>query len=368
MKSRVLLTGCCGFIGAWMTQELIRAGYSVRGTSIDPAYAQRLHDEAFASRKATVEERERLEIVRAELLDGGSWRGAADGCDVVVHTACPVNTDSGAGKSSMHDPAVLGTENVVREAARAGSIQKFIHLSSVVTLLDHYRPVKHPERGERLGPGSWNETASSDMDPYAHAKVIAERSARRLVQDLMPGTVFASLLPGPVIGPAVAGERVAASIEKTMAPFLSGQLKAGSVEMWLQMVDVRDVAAACVGLVGASNETVQKLGENSRFIVVSQPVRRIQEIADIIAQDFPEYRSLLPKRSLPLPRWLLVAAMRPAVTREAWLYTRAMLGRPVHYDTSLTEALSGVHWRTSRETLGDTIRWLREKGRYLPNK
>jgi dihydroflavonol-4-reductase len=366
VAERVLVTGCCGYIGAWTTHALLRAGFDVRGTSREPEYARRLHEEVFARNEASDSERERLEIVHAELLEADSWTGLADGCSVVVHIACPVMTDAGAPRHAMFEPAVAGTENVVREAARAGGVRRFVQLSSIVTLLDHHRPASAGVGDERVGPQSWNETANPDRDPYAHAKVIGERRARALVGELLPNADFASVLPGPVIGPPIAGDRVAASIDKTMAPLLGGQLKTGSVDLWLGVVDVRDVAAACAAVVALPAERLVELGARSRFICVAQPVNRLQQLADMIRADFPEYSRILPKSALPLPNWLLLAVMRFMVTPEAYSYTRAMLGRNVAYDTSLSEAVLGMRWHDARQSVFDTVRWLRERGHYPP--
>lgn len=361
MSDHVLLTGCCGYLGAWITLELLRAGFHVRGSSREPGYARELFEEAFEAHGEPAELRSRLEFVPGELLDAASWRGAAEGCATVVHTACPVATDVGVAPGAMFDPAVKGTENVLREAARAG-VRRVVYMSSVTALLDHHLPV--PRRGdvERVGPEHWNETASPDTDPYAHAKVRAERRARVLVAELLPGATFASVLPGPVLGPPVAGRRVAASIDKTLSPLLGGQLRFGSVDMALGLVDVRDVAAAVVALARLPADRLAALGDRSRFVCVARPVPRLQDVADAIRGAFPGYASVLPRRALPVPPWALLAAMRFTVTREAYTYTRAMLGRRVEYDTALTDEVLGVRCRPYDRTVVDTVAWLRERG------
>src|SRR5206468_2433379 len=94
------------------------------------------------------------------------------------------------------------------------------------------------------------------------------------------------------------------------------------------------------------------------FICVGRPVPRMQEIADHIRELFPPYDRLLPRRTMRLPRALLLAAMRVMLDREELSYARAMLGRRLDYDTSLVEQL-GIHFRPLREGLRDTIHWLR---------
>lgn len=355
----MLVTGCCGYLGVWITVALLRAGFAVRGTSREPDQARALHDEALAGDPTL---RARLTVVPGELLDAGSWRGAADGCSAVIHTACPVATEVGTPPAQMHDPALVGTENVMREAARAGTVERVVYLSSVVTLLDHHRPPAAGTGPETVGPADWNDTATPATDPYAHAKVLAERRARALTTELMPRATFASILPGPVLGPPVAGRRIPASVDKTLAPLLTGQLRMGSVDMHLGLVDARDVAAVAVALVRAPDERLRALGDRARFVCAADPAPRIQDVADALAARFPAYAKVLPRRALPAPPWMLLALMRLAVTREAYTYTRAMLGRRVRYDNTLTREVLGVACRPWRDSVVETVAWLDARG------
>ena len=345
--ARILLTGCCGYLGSWIARRLVEDGHQVRGTTQDPDYARTVLGELD------------VEVVRAELLEPESWRGLAEDCEVVVHTACPVVTEVGVPQEAMIDPALVGTETVLREAARAGTVRRVVHLSSIVTLLDHHRPAERGTGAETVGPHDWNETASPETDPYAYAKVRGERLARRLVSEWMPQATFASVLPGPVIGPPLGG-RVAGSIEKTLEPLLSGQLRFGSVELYLGLVDVRDVAAVVARLVMAPAVTLE--GIAGRFICTAQPVTSMQALADALRRGYPDLAPVLPRRTLPLPRGLLLLAMRPRLTPEAASYMRAMLGRRVDYDTSLAEDLLGVRWRPLDVSVCDTVAWLRDRG------
>ena len=128
--AQVLLTGCCGFLGSWIARRLAEDGHQVRGSTQDPAYARSVLGGLD------------VEVVRAELLEPESWRGLAEDCEVVVHTACPVVTEVGVPREAMIDPALVGTETVLREAARAGTVRRVVHLSSIVTLLDHHLPAE----------------------------------------------------------------------------------------------------------------------------------------------------------------------------------------------------------------------------------
>ena len=47
-KAKVLLTGCCGYIGSWVAVELLRAGYRVRGTTQKLEDTERFFDDVLA--------------------------------------------------------------------------------------------------------------------------------------------------------------------------------------------------------------------------------------------------------------------------------------------------------------------------------
>lgn len=362
----VLLTGCCGFIGGWSTLACLRAGYRVRGTSVDPDRARHLFDRALAAEPDGAALARHLEIVPAELLDAGAWNGLADGCAAVVHIACPVRTEIGTPPEAMLQPAVQGTEHVMREAARAGAVTRVIYMSSIVTLLDHHRPAPRGAAPETVGPADWNETATPAADPYADAKVRAERRARALVAESMPGALIASVLPGPVIGPPLPGAALPASVDKTLGPLLTGQLARGSVDLSLGLVDVRDVAAVVARLLAVDPARLAALGDGARFVCVAPPTTPLQALADAVRTHAPAYAPVLPKRRLPLPRALLLAAMRLTVSREAHGYARAMLGRRVTYDTTLTEQALAMRWRPVAESVADTLAWIDAHGLYPP--
>lgn len=363
---RVLLTGACGYIGMWTALACLRAGHRVRGTTQTPEATRAAFARLLARQPDGAALAERLQIVPAELLDPDAWRGLADDCAAVVHTACPVLTDVGAPAEAMLDPAVRGTEHVIAEAARAGGVARFVYMSSIVTLLDHHRRAPRGAAAEVVGPADWNRTAAPATDPYAHAKVRAERRARELVAERMPSAAFAAVLPGPVIGPRAEGAAVPASLGKTLGPLLSGQLARGSVALYLGVVDVRDVAAVVAELLAVDPARLTALGPLARFVCVSPPSTALQALADAVRTHAPEYAPALPRRRLPLPRALLLAAMRLTVTREAHAYTRAMLGRRITYDTALTEDVLGVRWRPVAESVAESLDWLRAHAHYPP--
>ncbi|OMP03863.1 NAD-dependent epimerase/dehydratase [Corchorus olitorius] len=84
-KGKVCVTGASGFLASWLVKRLLLAGYHVIGTVRDPGNERKL-----AHLWKLEGAKERLQLVRAELLEEGSFDEAIMGCQGVFHTASPV--------------------------------------------------------------------------------------------------------------------------------------------------------------------------------------------------------------------------------------------------------------------------------------
>ncbi|KAM0918611.1 hypothetical protein ACQ4PT_008734 [Festuca glaucescens] len=88
-KGKVCVTGASGFVASWLVKRLLESGYNVLGTVRDPGNQKKVaHLWNLAGAK------ERLELVRADLLEEGSFDDAVMACEGVFHTASPIITKS----------------------------------------------------------------------------------------------------------------------------------------------------------------------------------------------------------------------------------------------------------------------------------
>ncbi|HEX2165828.1 MAG TPA: NAD(P)H-binding protein, partial [Longimicrobiales bacterium] len=112
---KVLVTGGTGVIGTATVTELIRRGHHVRLLS-------RGADEAHADWEGSVEP------YPCDIGDPDRTRGAAEGCAAVIHITGIV--EESPPEVTFERINIGGTENIVREAERAG-VRRFIFVSSL---------------------------------------------------------------------------------------------------------------------------------------------------------------------------------------------------------------------------------------------
>ena len=84
-SDRVLLTGISGFLGGHVALELLKHGYSVRGSVRNLARA----DQVRSTLVAHGADPARLEFVALDLLADAGWDEAMAGCRYVQHVASP---------------------------------------------------------------------------------------------------------------------------------------------------------------------------------------------------------------------------------------------------------------------------------------
>ncbi|MCP9265256.1 Integrator complex subunit 9-like protein [Dirofilaria immitis] len=127
----VLVTGASGYIALHCVQQLLESGYTVRGTvrSLqNTSKVNPLRDLKYSS--------ERLELVEADLECSDHWPRAVEGCTYILHIASPWNI---VADESTIRIAKNGTLNVLKAAAKCGTIQKIVLTSSTAAINDGHR-------------------------------------------------------------------------------------------------------------------------------------------------------------------------------------------------------------------------------------
>ena len=159
---KVLVTGAHGFIGSHLTEKLVAEGVTVRALVSPWGKLDNLHK---VQTRVQTRLHDRLELVRADLTEADSLRGVCQDIDLVYHAAGRV-ADYGPAKP-FFETNVRGTENVWREAERAG-VRRGVLVSSVAV----HRYTGFQDADPRALP------LDGDLSAYARSKVEAEKLVR----------------------------------------------------------------------------------------------------------------------------------------------------------------------------------------------
>jgi dTDP-glucose 4,6-dehydratase len=151
---KILITGGCGFIGSYLTEKAVSAGFDVRVLGLA------CHLENI---KHLVEE-DKIEFVRGDVADPAVCKKVVQGVDLVSHLAALASVDQ-----SIDDPRpfweanVQGTINLL-DAARTERVPRF-HLHSSCEMFGN---IEYPYKADETWP------VLMPRSPYAVSKMSQE--------------------------------------------------------------------------------------------------------------------------------------------------------------------------------------------------
>ncbi|KAH8109989.1 NAD-binding protein [Phellopilus nigrolimitatus] len=245
--AKVLVSGANGFIAVWLVQDLLKRGYSVRGTVRAESKATHVRNlfKAYA---------DKLEIVEVpDITQPGAFDAAVQGVDAIAHTASPFHF-SADDPNELIGPAVKGTVGILESALKHAGPQ----LQRIAVLSSGAAVAGSSDRGE-LDERTWNEEsvaevrergrAASQSAKYRASKALAEKAAWDFVEQhkseiswdlvaLNPPFVFGPILH-EVASPAALNSSVALFYEAILTQKKTPEELAKVQVSW---VDVRDVS------------------------------------------------------------------------------------------------------------------------------
>ena len=199
--STVLVTGINGFIASHVGDQLLKAGYKVRGTVRDESKAEMIRD--------VYRKRHGLAAFEAVIVEDISAAGAFDqsvqGCSAIAHVAT-YNSFS-PDPDAVITPTVRSVQNVLAAAQKSASVKRVVLCSSSVAAA----PVM-PGEGFHVDSKSWNTAAveaawngkeegiGKAIQVYSASKVEGEKAAWDFMEKEKPGFTFNSVLPWSVWG------------------------------------------------------------------------------------------------------------------------------------------------------------------------
>ena len=280
-SQRVLVTGGSGFIAGHCILQLIEQGYLVRTTVRS---LQRESTVRAVLAAAGMVNSDALSFVAADLTSDAGWAEAVSGCDFVLHVASPVHTGKVKNDDDVIAPARDGTLRVLR-AARDAGVRRV-----VLTSAFHAVGFGHPHTDHTFTEDDWSVLDGPGMDAYGRSKILAERAAWDFLSTQGGSLELTTLLPVAVMGPVMGKEISGAN--HIVQRSLNGQMP-GYPNMWIPIVDVRDVASAHVAAMTAPGAAGQ------RFLISSGPPIAMKQIGAILKAHLGDAASRVPTRTIP---------------------------------------------------------------------
>ena len=162
---KVVVTGGTGFLGAALTQELLRQGADVHVIARAGSDRHRLHGLP-------------VTIHTAEMTQPDTLAGLFAAADGVIHAA-GILGQANTPESTYQQINVAGTENILQAIHNSGARPRILHISSA-GVLGPLSPTAAP----------LDETAPlAPSNPYERSKADAEHVARRFAAAGLPVTI-----------------------------------------------------------------------------------------------------------------------------------------------------------------------------------
>lgn len=330
-----MVTGVSGYVGQHCVAELLKNGYSVKGSVRSLSKT----DEVTNGIKKVIDPKENLEYCELNLLKDEGWDKAMEGCDYVLHVASPFINVEPKDENIYIRPAVDGTMRALKAAKKAG-VKRVVITSSMVSMLEN------ADKSINIDSNSWTNVNAKNVSAYAKSKTLAEQRAWDFINNQKdPHPMELTVVnPGPVFGPTLSGNLEGASMGMVK------QIITGKMPMVPQaainMSDVRDVAK--IHVLALEN----KSASGKRFIVTTEKPYKFQEMAEILKTNgYPKVSTKL------APNFLL--NFLGNFNREA-KSMRAFIGKT--YSGDISSTMEAFNWKpiSFEKTVLDTAKSVEE--------
>ena len=313
---KVLVTGASGFIANHCINELLKAGFAVKGSLRNMSR----EDEVKKSLGKNLSNY-KLEFCKLELLEDEGWDEATFDCDYLLHIASPFTIEEPKKESILINPALEGTLRALN-AAKNSNVKKVVLTSSMAAIAyGHDKKLCSPE--------DWTDI-TKDVGAYVKSKTIAERAAWDFIHSNNKNSFsMTTIHPGMVFGPLLSDDINGASAE-LISKMINGKFPA-LPNAYFTVVDVRDVARLHV------ESLKNNKSDNKRIIATSPQGINIMEISNILRKN--GYRKA-PKSFIPTKMINSLAPFNKEMKSMA-----AMVNRGV-YGADIKETISIFNWET----------------------
>ena len=261
---KVLVTGASGFIAEHCIIELLKNGYSVKGSLRTMSREQEVREAV-----KTETDDAKLEFCKLDLLEDDGWEDAMWDCDYLMHVASPFVIEDPKDENELIKPAKEGTLRALNAAKKAG-IKRVVLTSSVAAVNSHMMSGTSDHT-------TWTDINSKYVTPYQKSKTIAEKAAWDFYdnQDNSNKIELAVINPGGVMGPQLGNDLRGASTQ------IVSQLISGKFPMIpalsFPFIDVRDVAILHLKAMTTPE------ADGKRFIAAHSEPTWMYEVAEVLS-------------------------------------------------------------------------------------
>ena len=322
----VLVTGASSFLGYHVAKQLNEQGFCPRVLELGDSNLDSL---------------KRLDVARCKgyFEDSQAVGAACANVDTVIHLAFKVKIGGGPKLlEEMHEVNVAGTKRLL-DAAAANGVSRVVVASSALAVGVNRQPQALDETAD------WAEHAFSL--PYATLRRQAEQAA---LASAKPGFAVISVCPAFTFGP---DDPVGAPANKLLKALITGKLPV-VLSVGFGCLDVRDFASGAI-LASQRGRSGQRYLLSGHNVTTRELLDQVAAISGVRAPRFEPPKVLLTALVGVLESLSKLTGKPTPLTRDVL----QIIGRYAWYDTSRARAELGWEPRPLKQTLEDTIRWLR---------
>ncbi|EKG18982.1 Major facilitator superfamily [Macrophomina phaseolina MS6] len=328
--TRILLTGGSGFIATHVLETLLQRGHSVVTTVRSPQKGKHILDAHPRHARDTLDFVVVEDIARSSAFDKAVVSDPP--FEAVVHTASPYHFKSQDNKKELLEPAINGTVGLLEAIYKnAPTVKRVVITSSSAAILDQSQPTKAD-----WCPVTEEQALIGPANGYRASKTFAERAAWKFVEEKKPNFSLAVCNPPLVLGPVLHHLESLTSLNTSnqrIRDLITGAAKDACPPTGNHLfVDVRDLA------LGHALAVEKDEAAGKRFFMVGGKFSN-KEIAEIVADEFPELREKLPSGE----------ALKPGDYPERGSYG---------FDNSRSREVLGLTYRPLKDSVVDAVKSL----------
>lgn len=327
--ANVLVTGGSGFIAGHIITQLLAQGHTVRATLRSPNKQESVRS---ILKESGAQNLENLSFVAADLTSDHGWDAAMSHIDYVLHVASPIHLSTVHDETEVIAPARSGALRVLAAAVRAG-VKRVVLTSAFHAVGFGHGPIDH-----EFTEADWTPVMGPGVDVYGRSKTFAERAAWDFIKREGGTTELVTILPVAVMGPMMGKDISGAN--HIVQQCLTGKMP-GYPNMYIPIVDVRDVAAAHI----AAMDAPQAAGERI-LVATGEPAIAMEEIGAILRENLGDAATKVSTRKIPDFLVKTMARFNPEYKSVA-----AELGFQKRVSNQKMRTLLGIDARPAKEAI-----------------